>query len=267
MRYVEYAPLARLAPFVRCVWTLEGQATGEVSPVLPDGRPELILHLGDPFELIDARGVPSRQPAAVFAGQLTERLLMRPRGRAAVVGVRFHPHSAAALLPIPQSELAGPPIAIDVLSAPLTRAVESVRSATADPAEAAALLQIALCDLLNAREVDARVRVAVECIDRARGNIAMTRVAEAAGLTPRHLERLFYRHVGVGPKRLARIARFQRAIVLLESGGMGGAETAADCGYADQAHFVRDFRLLAGCSPSAHLLSGTELTGFFIPRR
>ena len=43
-----------LAPIVDCVWTLDGHARemADVQPVLPDGRPEIILHLGDPFDRV-----------------------------------------------------------------------------------------------------------------------------------------------------------------------------------------------------------------------
>jgi len=87
------------------------------------------------------------------------------------------------------------------------------------------------------------------------------------GMTRRHMERQFRQVVGMTPKRLARIARFQRAVRFLEGDGdagrQGGAVTAAACGYADQAHFIRDFRDLAGCPPTQHLLSKGVLTGFF----
>jgi AraC-like DNA-binding protein len=46
-----------------------------------------------------------------------------------------------------------------------------------------------------------------------------------------------------------------------------GAVTAAACGYADQAHFIRDFKALAGCAPTEHLLRQAVLTGFFVDRR
>jgi AraC-like DNA-binding protein len=52
--------------------------------------------------------------------------------------------------------------------------------------------------------------------------------------------------------------------VILEGAADAGEVLAAHaCGYADQAHFIRDFRELAGCSPGAHLLDRAELTGFF----
>jgi AraC-like DNA-binding protein len=71
--------------------------------------------------------------------------------------------------------------------------------------------------------------------------------------------------VGLSPKRLARIARFQHALAMLEEAeGRGcGARTAVACGYADQAHFIRDFTTLAGCAPGEHLLRRGEMTGFF----
>jgi AraC-like DNA-binding protein len=84
-------------------------------------------------------------------------------------------------------------------------------------------------------------------------------------MTRRHLERKFLSTVGMAPKRLARITRFQHALRILEDSGSDsrGTETAATCGYADQAHFIRDFRDLAGCPPGEHLLRQGELTGVF----
>lgn len=79
------------------------------------------------------------------------------------------------------------------------------------------------------------------------------------------MQRRFLDSVGVPPKRLARIVRFTNALRTLERLTLGnrGARTAADYGYADQAHFVRDFRAFAGCSPTTHLVNQAELTGFF----
>ena len=88
-------------------------------------------------------------------------------------------------------------------------------------------------------------------------------------LTRRHLERLFLDAVGLSPKRLARIARFQRALRRARGAEprRRGAVTAAQCGYADQSHFIREFRQLAGCSPSEHLLKHGGADGILRHRR
>lgn len=267
VQYREFAPLPELAGFVNCIWTLEGRTSGngEPEPVLPDGRPELILHFGDPFKRLEWDGACERQPSLLFAGQLTRQLLLRPTGNIVVLGVRFHPHGAAGILAIPQHELAGVPIGLDAISMPLAQALRSAQESAADLAEAAALVQHLLLRRIDRSRIDPRVRFAVDAIGRTRGRLSIDGLADAAGVTCRHLERRFLSAVGVTPKRLARIARFQHAVRMLgRESPRRGTETAAACGYADQSHFIRDFRRIAGCSPGEHLLRRGQLTGFFI---
>src|SRR3954470_22962617 len=99
MDYAEFAPLAALAPFVRCVWTFHAPApAGPPVRIVPDGRPELIVHCGDRFAEIARDGTVRAQPRALFAGQVTRPLHLQPLGRAAVIGVRFHPAGAHPFL-------------------------------------------------------------------------------------------------------------------------------------------------------------------------
>jgi AraC-like DNA-binding protein len=271
MDYREFPPPPRLARLVACIWTLEGHAdemAGAVQPVLPDGRPELVVHFGDPFDRLNPDGRAERQPALIYAGQLTGQLELRPTGRIAVLGIRFHPDGAAGLTGVPQFELAGQTLAVGDLSAPLASALRQVRDATGSPAEAVDLIAARLSPWADRARLDPCVRSSVDAIRRYRGHVSISALAASTGSTPRHLERRFKHLIGISPKRLARIARFQHALQILESEVPGsiGTFTAAMCGYADQAHFVRDFRDLAGCPPGAHLMRRAELTGFFRDR-
>jgi AraC-like DNA-binding protein len=267
--YREFAPSPGLAPVVRCLWTLEGHAD-EVQTarqaVLPDGRAELVVHLGDPFERIRDDGSVECQARVIFAGQITSRLILRPTGRVAVLGVRLHADSAPALVGWPQDDLAGRTPALEELSSPLGRVMNEVRDA-ASLTDAVAMAQDRLEEFVDPDELDPRVRYVVGTILRRRGRLSIEETARRAGFTRRHLERRFRRMVGISPKRLARIARFQHALRLLErQDGLlpaAGTSTAAECGYADQAHFIRDFKDLAGCAPGEHLLRRAELTGCF----
>ena len=269
MRYVEFEPVPALAPLLERIWALDGHASAlddEPQRVLPDGRAELILHFGDPFERLEANGSATRQAPLLFAGQLTSALLLRPTGHMRVLGLRFHPFGAALLGP-PQHELAGQTVAMGDVAPAVARAMAEVRETARDLEEAAGLAQRALVRLLDPARLDARVTHVVRAIDQRHGRVSVDVLADGVGMTRRHLERQFQRHVGISPKRLARIARFQRALRFLERHDDGpsptGALTAATCGYADQAHFVRDFRDLAGCAPTEHLLTRGVLTGFF----
>lgn len=237
-------------------------------PVFPDGRAELVLHFGDPFDVVGDDGVRARQGPILFAGQLQSRLLLAPSGRVAMIGIRFRPHGAAALLRTPQRDLAGVPLGIDDVSPRLYRQLDEVRDSYSTTGTAALAVQRLLAASIDRGRLDARLTAAVETIAGTQGLIAIDRVADAAGMTRRHLERRFLDDVGISPKRLARIARFQRALRTLEAADSPrrGTDTAAACGYADQAHFIRDFRELAGCAPSAHLLQQGALTGFFVER-
>jgi AraC-like DNA-binding protein len=268
MRYREYAALPALASIVQCVWTLEGHARelAEVQPVLPDGRPEIILHLGDAFERVRRDGGRERQPLTMVAGQLLGPLDLRATGRVAVVGIRLHPDGAAALLREPQQNLVGLTIGLDALSPSLDRVLDEVRVSAHGPADAAPMIQAALTRHVDVDSIDRHVRDAIEHIERARGLITVDALAARVGLSARHLERRFKCIVGISPKRLARITRFQRALRMFEQldSPQRGTHTAVTCGYADQAHFVRDFSEFAGCAPGAHLLRRAELNGFFV---
>ncbi|MBA2306101.1 MAG: helix-turn-helix transcriptional regulator [Acidobacteria bacterium] len=105
------------------------------------------------------------------------------------------------------------------------------------------------------------------CLDGWRGRVvSIDALAGQASISRRHLERRFQAAVGISPKRLARIIRFQTALHVLGEADprRRGAATAAACGFADQSHFIREFRELAGCSPAEHLLRQGDMTGFFI---
>jgi AraC-like DNA-binding protein len=82
------------------------------------------------------------------------------------------------------------------------------------------------------------------------GAIDVGRVAAEVGWSRRHLAARFKAEIGLGPKTTARVARFAAAKELLASRRLPTlADVAATARYADQAHFNREFRELAGCTP------------------
>lgn len=87
-------------------------------------------------------------------------------------------------------------------------------------------------------------------------NPSLLRVEDAAsflGIAARSLQRIFLREVGVGPKEVLRRYRLMEAAErLLREPDLAGADLAASLGYADQAHFIRDFKAVTGVPPEAY---------------
>ena len=82
------------------------------------------------------------------------------------------------------------------------------------------------------------------------GGARIGAIAEAIGWSRKHLGHRFAREIGLGPKSVARMMRFNHALDAAGRSDGDWAGIAADCGYADQAHLVREFREFAGTSPT-----------------
>jgi AraC-like DNA-binding protein len=272
VRYREYRPGPGLERVVHRFWTLEGPAPGfgrEFERAMPDGRPELIFNLGAPFERRRAGGL-EIQPRALLVGPTTRAILMRPTGRIDLVGARLVPGCWPALL-----DLAGEEVLDQAL--PLAEAAPRWRAGLLEPlAEAATaedrirLLERRLGALAGIgrrgdRRPDPRLQSAVDLTYGARTRIPVSRLAELTGLSQRQLTRLFRLGTGMAPALLGRVVRFHRVLGAIERPvPVRWAATAAQHGYADQAHLCRDFARFGGISPARYLAAAREVTRHFL---
>ena len=88
-------------------------------------------------------------------------------------------------------------------------------------------------------------------LERTHGAAPIGWICGRLGRSRRHLATSFHEQVGLPPKTIARIFRFERAVSLLGAGSHSLGEVAVECGYYDQAHLNRDFREFADASPGA----------------
>lgn len=259
--YVARPPRGRLGRVVSHVWRIEAPPSDSGDVICPDGTTELVLHLGDP--MIERReGVHRTQPRYLLVGQMDRPLTLEPTGRSVMVGARFKAGALFHLLPLPQDRLAG-----HILDASDIWEVWTARTASRIAAVATARAQLdafetALEELTPAETDTGRdpLEAAVRCLRKSGGRAGIGWLADRAGVSRRQFERRFRERVGLSPRLYGRIVRFQRAFSRL--GQASGADIAAHCGYADQAHLVREVRRFAGTVPSA-LADAEGWTRFF----
>ncbi|WP_406862410.1 AraC family transcriptional regulator [Streptomyces sp. HUAS MG47] len=198
--------------------------------------------------------------AAEVSGIGLELFERKLTGAGRVCGIQFRPGGFRPFAPEqPVSAWTG-------RRAELTEAFPATAPATAttvlDPptdAERVAALDAFL--LARTPRPDPAADKAMDLVDLIRtggGGRPVRRVSELAdrsGLSVRSLQRLFAGYVGVGPKWVVLRYRIHEALERAEADRTDGpdwAALAAELGYSDQAHLVRDFTATVGVPPTAY---------------
>jgi AraC-like DNA-binding protein len=265
MDYLEILPPPPLDRVVHRFWFLrtgEDAASSGIQTIVPDGRAEIVLHLGEPFAEVDPTGRALRQDRALVAGQLTAPYRLASCPGADVVGIRLRTGAAQRLLALPQAHLTGRVVPLaDAVRGLEPRLLDAVRGET-DARRRATRLASALGHLLS-HGSSGPVEAAVALLETGSpGPIGA--LARSVGLTPRTLQRRFQAEVGIDPMLLRRILRFRTAFRRLERLPPGRwGRVAPRVGYFDQAHLIREFRRFAGAPPSVFFGAGPELARAF----
>jgi AraC-like DNA-binding protein len=240
MRIVDTAPHPALADRIDAYWEHGGGARRH--RVLPDGCIDFL------FDLDAGR--------AHVVGTMTTAAVVEIAAGKRIFGVRFHAGAAAPYLADLASALTDLRVPLDEAATPgAVKLADRVANAR-DRTEREQLIAAHLLDPRHRlRAADARVRRAAALITARHGAVTLREVAAHANIGERQLERLFHAHVGVTPKHYARVMRLTHACRLMTARARPDAREhqsalAAEAGYADESHLVREFRALAGVTPS-----------------
>ncbi|MEU4565837.1 AraC family transcriptional regulator [Micromonospora sp. NPDC023956] len=253
-RYLSAAPLRR---YVEHYWFVDWNVTAAFTQrVVPHPAVNLVFRHDD-----DRSGpVPSpgsedgsasvRAPGSVEVSGVARRLFsITLAGSGRVCGVQFRPGGFRPFWRRPVAELTDRRL-------PLVPAPDPAEVCAGDDDDR----RRALDDFLLGRapEPDPSADEAMRLADEIRTDRGILRVDDLArrhGLSTRRLQRLFVGYVGVGPKWVIRRYRLQEAIEQAAVGVPDWATLAADLGYSDQAHLVRDFTAVTGVTPTAYVRS------------
>ena len=258
MDYVGQVPAPPLDRFIDDVYCLTGVPYHRRMTVPPMPSAHLFVNLGDPVRLRDSD--PSVAPAVFtdgwFMGVWTRRFLVEYPARVRLVGVHFKPWGISPFVDVPATELRDRWVPVDAV---WRRSLDRIRNQLGELTSATATLR-AVEDELRSRLAEAPprgldvVRYTGGRLASAHGAVPVGALTEAAGVSTNHLATQFKSHVGVTPKRVARIYRFARLILSVDAlGPVDWAELAHAAGYFDQAHFGKEFKDFTGHTPTEYL--------------
>jgi AraC-like DNA-binding protein len=195
-----------------------------------------------------------RSPGAVFSGQFTHSFVIDSTEQIAVMGVIFRPGGACAMLREPMDLLGNRHTAFDDLVGASGTALRQRLLNTSTAHTRLDVLERWLRVRTRAPALHPSVESALATLDRAPQVQCIGALVDECGLSARRFGTLFRQQVGIGPKQYARMQRFRSVISRVQLGRrVEWAAVAADCGFHDQPHLVREFRAFAGMTPTAYV--------------
>ena len=230
--------------------------------ILPDGCVELILNFGDRFT--EHHGDNKfRQPRNLLVGQMTGPILISPTGVVQLIGIRFHPGGTLPFLRLPLNEITDQVVELGSVSSNLENELLTVSDDLPTiEGRVTAIESLLLAHVLQNGNGSSLLQLAARVVESG-GLVSVDLLANEAGLSTRQLERRFLREVGLGPKMLSRILRFQQVFRAIERCDGAWAPVAVECGYYDQAHLIRDFNQFAHQTPAVLFAEQSALTESF----
>lgn len=203
------------------------------------------------------------EPLRAGGKKLPEAWLGGPSGAPDLVELSEHhtsldlkltPLGAYTLLSTPPRQLAGAIVSLDDFFGPAGRDLAGrLRDASSWERRFALLEAFLLKRAETGPQPNPAVARAWSRLHSTAGKVSIGDLAVELQMSRRHLTATFHEQVGLPPKTVARLLRFERVRKRLPESPVRWAEVAQECGYCDQSHLNRDFHDFAGTTPGDFL--------------
>jgi AraC-like DNA-binding protein len=229
-----------------------------VERILPNGQAHLMVNLEeDEFRTYSGQHCETvvRANGAVLIGPHGRDTAIDTAEQRRLIAVEFKPGGAAAFLRMPLYETRDRMTELDEVWGRDGRIVRERLCEATTPAGKLRTLEAVLLERI-AGVYDPQISFAIALLE---SGLSVAEAGERLGLLPKTFVRRFRRHVGLFPKRFARVRRLQRIVgSVVGRTKVDWCRLAADHGYTDQAHLIHDFRDLTGITPAAYYPSSPQ---------
>lgn len=247
VRHARYLPAADLAPFVEHYWTVEWDlAEPNVVETLPHPSVHIVLEPG----------------LAQVTGVATTRFRRLLEGKSRVFGVKFRPGGFRPFVMLQVSTYSDNTVALSAVVGSVAEALDQQVLRHTDHHAAVGAIEAFLRALHPVPDQTAEFTARITSLIATERRITkVEQITKECGIGMRRLQRLFDEYVGVSPKWVIQRYRLHEAVERIAATNEPlWADMALDLGYADQAHFIRDFKTLVGMPPAEYFrsLSGSK---------
>jgi AraC-like DNA-binding protein len=244
-----FSPSPFLGSYVREYWYLRRETplvTYHEEYMHPRGGFGIVFNLGDKL-CLDGQTV--FEPIFLDGANTVSRKLGF-RGKVELMGVRFHEGGAYPFLGVPLNELRNEIVLLDALDRPGLLRLHARLTETKSLSARTHLLEGWLMSRLSfGKERPAIIPASLSLLREREGQLPIPELARDLAMSQRQLERLYQAQVGISPKQYSLLLRVERARLALRRMDKQTSILAAELGFCDQPHFIREFRAVIGMTP------------------
>lgn len=255
MQITPYFPRPPLNKYVELIWMLQGKPSYQREKVLPNAALELIINLGSYHKVVDCNDYNKFEIYQDFwiAGMQEKHIVIEALSESNLIGIRFRCGAAYHFLRMPVSELTNQVVEADQILGKLPITLREQLLETENPQQRLNIIESVLVKHIGEQKSDLLIDNVINTIKQMPSH-SITKISHEVGISEKHLISLFKRYVGITPKLLERIFRFQSVINLVQNQTqVNWTEVAYQCGYYDQAHMIKEFNYFSGSTPSTYL--------------
>jgi len=242
MKYAEYIPADPLKAYIDVYWVLE---TGSLYKpfnrrIFADGCTEIFINMGTSRPIVNS--ITPLLPGNVYlGGTMTCSSVVTSVPNSAFVGIRFKPAGFSKFYTLSQNEIVD-----QIIEFPDKQLLSIIDLDAQLPARLDKFFHSKIKDRFST------IIPITETIDYYHGQISVDRLAAKHNVSNRTLERIFERYIGIPPKELIKIIRFQNASKRLQKDNSDQSllNIAFEMGYYDHAHLTREVKKYSGLNPS-----------------
>ncbi len=249
-------PEQQLSTYVALIWVFEsssGVPLADSRIIVPDGRAKIIVPYRNSLcAAVSHRLLNAKEHHIFLVGiQSNPTTIASTATDTGTIGVELTPKGLYHLFKLSMHEITNRMVSFEEVFGPQGARLQTMVGDAEDPQQKIVLLQTALTHLLQQNEKEyALLDHTLDLLAQAHGMMRVQELAAHLGYTKRYLDMLFQEHVGVSPKSLASILRFQEMYqVWMQHKSPTFFSNHWPAYYYDQSHFIKEFKRFTGFTP------------------
>lgn len=258
-------PSAVLAPFVKYYWVFERNYLARTTErAIPIGCMQLVFHRKN---RVFSTSTNDFQPKAFIEGQMSTYWDLHYEGENETIAVTFTPQGVQAFFNAPMAEFCNKNIPIECLG---DRQFVDLQQAVLDADNKMECVEIVERYLLKRL---ARLSPSITTYEYAvrqmelDSNVSIQLLSNASNVCYKQFNRKFVNNIGINPKVLTRIIRFQKTLSALQSGFSNNlTDLAFRCGYYDASHISREFKEFSGYTLNEYINTYNPFSDYFLQK-